>query len=109
MSKQATQENEQLTDAMFYILLALLEERYGYVIMKYIEELSDGMMQMGPGTLYTLLKKLTKLQWIQQLTSDSRTKTYLITQEGKRILCQEGKRRERMVEDANKALKKGIV
>ena len=47
MSKQATQENEQLTDAMFYILLALLEERYGYVIMKYIEELSDGMMQMG--------------------------------------------------------------
>ena len=84
-------------------------ERYGYVIMKYIEELSDGMMQMGPGTLYTLLKKLTKLQWIQQLTSDSRTKTYLITQEGKRILCQEVKRRERMVEDANKALKKGIV
>ena len=54
MSKQATQENEQLTDAMFYILLALLEERYGYVIMKYIEELSDGMMQMGPGTLYTV-------------------------------------------------------
>ena len=59
MSKQATQENEQLTDAMFYILLALLEERYGYVIMKYIEELSDGMMQMGPGTLSVSYTHLT--------------------------------------------------
>lgn len=49
-------ESEQLTDPMYYILLSLLEERHGYAIMKFIEELTNGEVSMGPGTLYTLLK-----------------------------------------------------
>lgn len=103
MSKNATQDSEQLTDAMFYILLALLKERHGYAIMKYIQDLSDGTMHMGPGTLYTLLKKLSTLQWIQQQAGQERMKTYVISEAGKQILEKEIKRRERMLADARKA------
>ena len=34
MSKSNTLETEQLTDAMYYILLSLMKERHGYVTIK---------------------------------------------------------------------------
>ena len=44
---------------MHHILLSLLqEERHGYAIMQAIETLSDGAMRLGPGTLYTSIRKL---------------------------------------------------
>ncbi|MFQ9723709.1 MAG: PadR family transcriptional regulator [[Clostridium] innocuum] len=70
MSKSNTMESEQLTDAMYYILLSLMNERHGYAIMKYIEELSNQSITMGPGTLYTLLKKLCRAEWILQTSVD---------------------------------------
>ena len=48
-----------LTPAMHHILLALLEgDRHGYAIMQAIEVISRGEMRLGPGTLYTSIKKL---------------------------------------------------
>lgn len=106
MSKSNTLESEQLTDAMYYILLALLEERHGYAIMKFVEQLSNGYVTIGPGTLYTLLKKLCKVNWIQQTSMDEeRTKTYKIGKAGIEVLCQEVKRRRHMVEDGLTLLK----
>lgn len=100
MSKNSTMESEQLTDSMYYILLALMQKRHGYAIMKFIEELSGGSMTIGPGTLYTLLKKLSKAQWIVQSDDDAeRAKPYLITKEGEIMLERELARRKRMVED----------
>ena len=100
MSKSNTMESAQLTDAMYYILLSLMIERHGYAIMKYIEELS-----MGPGTLYTLLKKLCRAEWILQtsVTAD-RTKKYQITDTGRQVLLHEVARRKRMVEDGLRIL-----
>lgn len=103
MSKTNVVDSEQLTDAMYYILLALIEERHGYAIMKFIEDISQGLMHMGPGTLYTLLKKLLKAEWIVQL-SEGRTKAYKITKVGQDILQQEYQRRCRMVEDGKRIL-----
>ena len=34
MSKNNTAESEELTDAMYYILLALMKERHGYEICR---------------------------------------------------------------------------
>lgn len=100
MSRNNTLESEQLTDSMYYILLSLIQVRHGYAIMKFIEDLTDREMVMGPGTLYTLLKKLTKAQWIVQVLEEQgdRTKAYQITMEGKEILKKELRRRKRMVE-----------
>ncbi|WP_416327723.1 PadR family transcriptional regulator [[Eubacterium] hominis] len=105
MSKNNTLDSEQLTDSMYYILLSLLEERHGYAIMKFIEDLTHGNVAMGPGTLYTLLKKLSKAGWIQ-LTSatDDRTKVYHISEEGRQVLINEFKRRSYMVEEGRKIL-----
>lgn len=50
-------EEQQLTEPGYYILLALLVPMHGYGVTKYIEELTDGEMVIGPATLYTMLKK----------------------------------------------------
>lgn len=106
MSKNNALESEQLTDPMYYILLSLIEERHGYAIMKFIEELTDGEVSMGPGTLYTLLKKLSKADWIQLNSLDGdRTKVYQITEEGRNVLLREFKRRKHMVEEGERVLK----
>ena len=106
MSKSNTLETELLTDAMYYILLSLMKERHGYAIMKYIEELSNHSITMGPGTLYTLLKKLCKAEWILQTSVDAdRTKKYQITDTGRAVLLHEIKRRRHMVEDGLRILK----
>ena len=106
MSKSNTLQTEQLTDSMYYILLSLVEERHGYAIMKFIEELTDKAIIMGPGTLYTLLKKLCAAEWIIQTSlDDDRTKKYQISEKGREVLCQELRRRTAMVEDGYRILK----
>ncbi|MFR1450227.1 MAG: PadR family transcriptional regulator [Beduini sp.] len=99
MPKTDTFESEQLTDAVYFILLSLVEVRHGYAIMQFISEATNNRVSMGPGTLYTLLKKLDKSEWIAQkdLTSD-RKKQYQITPLGMDILIKELKRRQLMVQ-----------
>lgn len=106
MSKNNTLESEQLTDAMYYILLSLVEERHGYAIMKFIEETTRGHVTMGPGTLYTLLKKLHQAGWIEQTSgAEERQKTYKINSTGMSILKKEFERRCFMVEEGRRILK----
>ncbi len=48
-----------LTPAIAHILLALADgDRHGYAIMQEVERLTDGAMQMGPGTLYGTIKRM---------------------------------------------------
>ena len=51
----AREQFQSLTEQMYYILLALLEPRCGVDISQKAMEISRGRMQIGPGTLYTLL------------------------------------------------------
>ena len=46
-----------MTEAMYYILLALLRPGHGYGMMQRIKELSSGRIIMGPGTLYGACKR----------------------------------------------------
>src|SRR4051812_38762580 len=49
----------QLPAASMHLVLALLEgENHGYGLMRRVEELSDGAVCMGPGTLYGTLNRL---------------------------------------------------
>lgn len=98
MSKNNSLDSEQLTDSMYYILLALVKKRHGYAIMKFIEDVTHHEVTMGPGTLYTLLKKLCKANWIEPIVGDERTKEYKITAQGYSILTQEYQRRCQMVQ-----------
>lgn len=97
MSKNDTFEAEQLTDAAYYILLSLIRKRHGYVIMQYIDQLADGLIRIGPATLYTLLKKMKISGLIEQVDDlDDRKKQYQITPEGLLMLKNEIQRREKM-------------
>ena len=51
---------QPMTEAMYYILLALLEPGHGYGMMQRIREISHGRMEMGPGTLYGVLNRMKK-------------------------------------------------
>lgn len=98
MSRTNSIQTEQLTDSAYYILLALLSPKHGYAIMKYIEELTEGEVKIGPATLYTLIKKMQKSDYIiLNEDEDERRKTYQITPKGSIIIAAEMERRARMV------------
>lgn len=101
-------KTEQLTDSMFYIMAALSEPRHGYAIMNLIEETSEGEITIGPASMYTIIKKLLKNEWIYLYDgSDSRRKTYLLTEKGREVLEGDLKVRKRMIELAERGLKGG--
>mgnify|MGYP003277645513 CR=1 FL=1 len=109
MPKQDTFETEQLTDAAFYILLALIEPLHGYAIMKAIEQMTGIQGIMGPGTLYTLLKKMCANELISQTVLPDGKKRYALTDKGRTLLRHELHRRETIVAIARKVMReKGI-
>ena len=65
----AREQFQSLTEQMYYILLALLEPRCGVDISQKAMEISRGRMQIGPGTLYTLLAKFEKEDMIKEAGS----------------------------------------
>jgi len=79
-------ERGSLTEAVFYILLALYEPLHGYGIMQKTGEWSRGRVILGAGTLYGAINTLLDKNWIQAYKSedDSRKKEYVITDLGKR-------------------------
>lgn len=88
-----------MTEAMFYILLALLHPGHGYGMMQRIRELSDGRLEMGPGTLYGVLTRMKKEGLIVLTGEQERRKNYVITDAGRRALRQEYRRLQLMVRD----------
>lgn len=97
MSKSNTFETEQLTDAAYYILLSLTTQRHGYAIMQYIEQLTEGLVTVGPATLYTLLKKMNGSGLIElREDSSDHKKQYEITNSGLLMLKNEVERRNKM-------------
>ena len=48
---------------MLALLLALQEgSRHGYAVKKRVEALSDGVVKMGPGTLYATIQRAEEPQ-----------------------------------------------
>lgn len=88
-----------MTEAMYYILLALLRPGHGYGMMRRIEELSGGRLVMGPGTLYGVLARMNREGLITLAGEEGRRKTYAIAPAGREALLAEYGRLKRMVED----------
>lgn len=88
-----------MTEAMYYILLALMNPNHGYQLMAAIEQVSNGRIKMGPGTLYGVLTRLQKDNLIEILSDDGRRKTYAITEEGRAALKADYERLKDMIRD----------
>ena len=99
--------NNALTEAVYYILLALIEPLHGYGIMQRTSQLSGGRLIISAGTLYGALSTLLDKGWIEQLEvlADSRRKEYKITAEGRAVLEQEFARLEELVNNGKQILK----
>ena len=101
-------KTEQLTDSMFYIMAVLTKPKHGYAIMNLIEEATEGAISIGPASMYTIIKKLLKQEWIYLHDgSDSRRKTYLLTEKGREVLEEDVKLRKLMIQLAETGLKEG--
>mgnify|MGYP003557231469 FL=1 len=95
--------HEPLTDSMFHIMVALTKPRHGYAIMSFIEEKSNGIITIGPASMYTIIKKLLKAGWIYLYDgADSRRKVYLLTAEGRAVLEADLHVRKQIIELAEK-------
>ena len=97
--------SKPLTQPMYYILLSLMEERHGYEIMQYIEWLTDSRVQVGPGTLYSLLSRFEDSRHIEMISTKDNKKTYLITESGRELLNKEIERLEVMLRDSKSVLR----
>ena len=94
-------ENIALTEAVYYILLSLKEPLHGYGIMQNVSELSGGRVNLAAGTLYGAISALLEKDWIDALPGErnSRKKEYLITAKGIRVVQNEIKRLEELVQN----------
>ncbi len=94
-------EKQPMSEAMYYVLLALMQPDHGYGIMGHIRELTGGRVVMGPGTLYGILTRLRAEGFITLKEESDRKKTYEITQAGRDALISEYRRLKRMVSDGD--------
>ena len=77
-----------LTEAVYYILLSLMQPLHGYGIMQNVEQLSGGRLRLAAGTLYGAISSMLDKGWITALdnAADSRKKEYVITDTGRESL-----------------------
>ena len=94
---------ETLSEPMFYVLMALRRRtRCGVEIVHWIGETTGGRITLGPGTLYTILSKLTDEQMIREVSVEGRTRTYELTDAGKKLYDAECDRLRRCIRDADR-------
>lgn len=103
----ARKKLDTLTEPMYYVLLSLTEERHGYGIMQYTNQLTNGRVNIGAGTLYALLSRFEKENLIRATKEQENRKYYQLTNEGRKVLDEEFDRLCRQVADGNYVLRKG--
>ncbi len=101
-----------LSRSLVHLLLALHEgERHGYGVKKRVEEMSGGIVRMGPGTLYTTIQRAEDLGLIEEsdqrpppVEDQSQRRYYELTRFGARVLAAEVERLGAFIDHARIAL-----
>jgi DNA-binding PadR family transcriptional regulator len=120
-----------LTPVVLHILLALADGRHdesddspgrhGYAVAQEVEEMTEGQIRMGPGTLYGSIQRMLTSALIEEVmrarggarqspaTDDERRRYYRLTPLGRRVLELELARLARVVSVARaKHLLRGL-
>lgn len=96
-----------ITESTYYILLAVLKPNHGYGIIQKVEELTNGRVVLGPGTLYGAINTLLEKKWIMLYSEEKNSrkkKEYLITEGGRKILIKEIERLEELISNGRKEI-----
>ncbi len=99
---------EPLSQAALHILIAIgTDERHGYAIMSDIAAMTGGAVRMGPGTLYTAIKKLLSEGLIEESgdrpdpeLDDQRRRYYRLSAGGRAAVTREVQRLDALVAQA---------
>ena len=100
-----------LTSAGFQVLLALASGHgHGYAVMAFVNLLSGGRAQLGPGTLYRTLGRLVADELVQESGAsdpsaphDARRRYYELTPRGAAAVRDEAELLARLVDAATDA------
>jgi DNA-binding PadR family transcriptional regulator len=89
--------NRAMQEATFLILTALADgSQHGYGIINDVKEISDGRVELRPGTLYTALDRLRADQLIEvdreEIVDNRLRRYYRLSSEGGRRLAAEAAR-----------------
>ena len=95
----AREKFKTLTEQMYYVLIALQEERCGVDIMEVVREITNNRLKIGPGTLYSLLGDFQREGLIKETTNSGSKRSYILTDAGKEKLQQEHERHILLVRD----------
>lgn len=81
-----------MSEASFLLLSSLLHPSHGYGIMQTVSSMTGGRVNLGAGTVYTILYKMENDGLIEAVSEVERKKIYQITDVGYDILCTERSR-----------------
>jgi DNA-binding PadR family transcriptional regulator len=93
---------------MFHVLVALADEdRHGYAIVKHAAARSNGVVSLGTGTLYGIVKRLLAEGLVVEskrrpaaAQDDERRRYYRLTEFGRDVMRAETERLEAMISAA---------
>lgn len=105
---ETTQQPQRLPSLSRTAVLVLLaigpEERHGYAIMREIARITEGATRLGPGGVYTTIKRLLDDGLIEECDErpdpeldDQRRRYYRLTGTGRAVAAQEVRRLETLV------------
>lgn len=99
---------ETLTEAMFYVLMALkTRPMCGIEIASTIDIITDNRVNIGPATLYTVLARFEREGYISEIAVSGRKRTYQITEVGLEAYSEELERLKACLLDADKVERSG--
>jgi DNA-binding PadR family transcriptional regulator len=97
-----------MSEPVVLILTSLASEpKHGYALLKDVERLSSGRIQLSTGTLYGAIRRLLEDGWIERFEQDdtSRDKqAYSVTGKGRALLRSEISRLRSLLEAATTRL-----
>ena len=83
-------EKGPLTEPMYYVLMSFLRrDMCGTEITEFVDRKTRGRVNLGPGTLYTLLARFLDEGFIRETQVDGRKRTYRITPKGRAAFQEE--------------------
>jgi len=112
MARHVEPGAKPLPPSVFHILLALQDgEQHGYAIMRGVEDLTDGAVVMGPGTLYGSIKRMLADGLIEETAErpdpaldDERRRYYRVTAAGAKARAAEVARMQSLLRSAGAAV-----
>ena len=83
-------EKGPLTEPMYYVLMSFLrQDMCGTEITEFVDRKTRSRVNLGPGTLYTLLARFLDEGLIRETQVDGRRRTYRITPKGRAAFQEE--------------------